>query len=131
VIASDDAFLRRVALDMVDAACEGLAPDGSLYYEYEPAHDHWRREKHWWVQAEAMVGLVNAWQISKDEVYLDRFDRIWAYTVAHIIDQTGGEWVWGRHEDNRLMEGEDKAGLWKCPYHNSRALLEVIRRKSA
>ncbi|TDW96293.1 AGE family epimerase/isomerase [Dinghuibacter silviterrae] len=128
VIGSNDAFLRRAALDMVDAACKGLAPDGALYYEYEPSRGHWRKEKHWWVQAEAMAGLVHAWQISGDAVYLERFERVWNFIDRRIIDHEGGEWVWGLHEDNSLMQGEDKAGLWKCPYHNSRALLEVSRR---
>jgi mannobiose 2-epimerase len=130
-IGETPASLRRVALDMVDAACEGLAPDGSLYYEYEPSQSHWRKEKHWWVQAEAMVGLVNAWQLSGDTAYRDRFQRVWAFTNEHIIDHRGGEWVWGRHDDNTLMEGEDKVGIWKCPYHNGRALLELIRRLPA
>ena len=123
--------LRQTALNMVDAACEGLAPDGALYYEYEPSGPHWRKEKHWWVQAEAMVGLVNAWQLSGDTAYLDRFERVWAFTDAHVIDHRGGEWIWGLLEDNTPMEGEDKVGIWKCPYHNGRALLELIRRLAA
>ena len=128
VVGSHVETLRKVALEMSDAACEGLASDGSLYYEYEPSQKHWRREKHWWVQAEAMVGLVNAWQLSGDAIYLERFERVWAFTNAHIVDHRGGEWVWGLYEDNALMKGEDKVGIWKCPYHNGRALLELIRR---
>jgi cellobiose epimerase len=121
--------LRQEALMMVDAASKGLAPDGALYYEKEPGH--FRKEKHWWVQAEAMVGLVNAWQISGAPHYLELFDRVWAFTDHHIIDHVGGEWLWGLKEDNSPMEGEDKVGIWKCPYHNGRAMMELIRRLSA
>jgi cellobiose epimerase len=120
--------LQNTSLKMVDAACEGLAPDGSLYYEYEPSDGHWRKEKHWWVQAEAMVGLVNAWQLSGDISYRERFERVWAYTDRWVIDHRGGEWIWGLNADNTPMEGEDKVGIWKCPYHNGRALMELLRR---
>jgi mannobiose 2-epimerase len=120
--------LKKVALEMVNAAVEGLSPDGALYYEYEPSAGHMRKEKHWWVQAEAMVGLVNAWQISGKTAYYTQFERVWAFTDRHIIDHVGGEWVWGLKEDNSLMEGEDKVGIWKCPYHNGRAMIELIRR---
>lgn len=120
--------LRKIALEMADAAAGGLSPDGALYYEYEPSDGHMRKEKHWWVQAEAMVGLVNAWQISGEKSYYTQFERVWAFTDRYIIDHVRGEWVWGRLEDNSLMEGEDKVGIWKCPYHNGRAMIELIRR---
>ena len=42
-----------------------------------------------------------------------------------------GEWVWGVNEDGSIMAGEDKVGLWKCPYHNSRACIEISRRIAA
>ena len=29
------------------------------------------------------------------------------------------------------MEKEDKVGIWKCPYHNGRACLEIIKRIQA
>lgn len=123
--------LREIALEMTDAAIEGLSPEGALYYEYEPSERLLRKEKHWWAQAEAMVGLVNAWQISGKGTYLEQFKRVWAFTDRHIIDHAGGEWVWGVKENNSLMEGEDKVGIWKCPYHNGRAMIELIRRLPA
>jgi mannobiose 2-epimerase len=45
-----------------------------------------------------------------------------------MLDKKCGEWFWGVYEDHSPMIGEDKAGLWKCPYHNSRACMEIIRR---
>ncbi len=58
---------------------EGLDNDGGLWYEYEPADRHLIKEKHWWVQAEAMVGFYNAWQISGDEKYLEISYNNWQY----------------------------------------------------
>jgi len=123
--------VRKISLDMVKAAAEGLAPDGALYYEYEPAGDHWRKEKHWWVQAEAMVGFVNAWQLSGDPAFYYQFEGVWSFIDRFIIDHARGEWIWGLQEDNTPMAGEDKVGIWKCPYHNGRALIELIRRLPA
>lgn len=122
------AAFRELAVGMVDAALEGLSPEGALYYEYEPATGHWRKEKHWWVEAEAMVGLVNAWEISGEDEYYASFERVWAYIDRYVIDHKDGEWLWGLTELNLPMAGQDKVGTWKCPYHNSRALMEIIRR---
>ncbi|RYE40544.1 MAG: N-acyl-D-glucosamine 2-epimerase, partial [Sphingobacteriales bacterium] len=84
--------------------------------------------KHWWVQAEAMIGFYNAWQISADPIFFAHFAKIWDYTRNHIIDRENGEWFWGISADGKVMTGEDKVGLWKCPYHNSRACIEILKR---
>ncbi|WP_231490372.1 AGE family epimerase/isomerase [Pedobacter sp. Leaf170] len=118
---------KKLALEISTAAIEGIDKD-AMVYEFNPENDHLIAEKHWWVQAEALVGLYNAFQISKDERFLQHFNKIWNYTTTQIIDKTNGEWFWGRKEDGSLMAGEDKAGLWKCPYHNSRACLELLNR---
>lgn len=113
---------------IADVVLKGLDNDGGLWYEYEPAKHHLIKEKHWWVQAEAMVGFFNAWQISRDQKYLDLSVKNWAFVKAKILDQQNGEWFWGIKEDGSIMPGEDKVGLWKCPYHNCRACIEIIKR---
>ncbi|WP_375418265.1 AGE family epimerase/isomerase [uncultured Hymenobacter sp.] len=126
------AQFRARAVQMAQAAAEGLDDAGGLNYEYEPARNHWNRERHWWVQAEAMVGFLNAFEISGEQFFYDAFLSVWEFTQRHIIDHKRGEWYWGVQADNaQLMAGEDKAGFWKCPYHNGRACLEVMRRLSA
>lgn len=65
----------------------------------------------WWVQAEAMVGFFNAW----------------AFTRAHQCDHEHGEWLWLSKLDPPA-EPIYKAGQWKAPNHNGRALLEMIFR---
>lgn len=118
---------REVAVQVAAAAAEGLAPDGSLRYELEPG-GHWAADRHWWVQAEAVVGFYNAYQVSGDAQFLARSEGVWRFIQAHILDETRGEWYWGVRPDYSVMPGEDKVGLWKCPYHNSRACLEMLRR---
>ncbi|MGL1885785.1 MAG: AGE family epimerase/isomerase [Reichenbachiella sp.] len=85
------------------------------------------RDKHWWPQAEALVGLVNAYQVSGDDSFIDQAKACWQFINQKIMDQENGEWIWGVHADGEPMK-EDKAGPWKCPYHNGRALMELIQR---
>lgn len=133
--------VRALSLRIAVAACEGLNADGSMSYERagrgivdgrDRADERDRvDERHWWVQAEAMVGLLHAAQLTGEEHFYLQFKAVWEYVKRFIMDREKGEWFWGRHADGTLMEGEDKVGFWKCPYHNSRACIEVIRRLSA
>ena len=85
-------------------------------------------DKHWWPQAEAVIGLVNAWQNSSDQMYLDKAKEVWAFTKSNIIDQKNGEWWFKVDKAGQPYVNEDKVGPWKCPYHNGRACLEIIKR---
>jgi mannobiose 2-epimerase len=115
---------KQLAIAMVDAILPGF--DNGLNYEVDGGH--LIAEKHWWVQAEATVGLLNAWQISGKDFYLDIFKHNYEYIERYIIDHVNGEWYWGIEGQHTIMQGQDKAGIWKCPYHNSRCLLEIRRR---
>lgn len=120
--------ISALAVQMATISKNGIDADGSLWYELDPVHDHFIKEKHWWVQAEAMVGFFNAWQISGDESFLQTSLNNWAFVKSKIIDYQNGEWFWGITETGEIMDNEDKVGPWKCPYHNSRACIELIRR---
>jgi len=124
-VLADGPLLERVkknTVEMAQAAIAGIATDGSLQYEDD------NTEKHWWVQAEAMVGFFNAWQLNGEDKYLQLSLRNWEFVKKYIIDKEKGEWFWGVTEALEVMPGQDKAGFWKCPYHNSRACLELIHR---
>lgn len=118
---------RQLAIDMADAAAKGLDADGGLWYEFEPGTAMLVREKHSWPQAEAMVGFYNAFQLTGDEKYYKLSYNSWHFIRQHICDTRKGEWFWGISETGVPMEKE-KAGFWKCPYHNSRACMEIIKR---
>jgi mannobiose 2-epimerase len=119
---------EKLAVEIANASAEGIDETGAMIYELEVDKNHQIAEKHWWVQAEAMVGFLNAYQLSKDEKLFEYFLSIWDFIKKHIIDYENGEWFWGVDKDFSLMQGEDKAGFWKCPYHNSRACIEIINR---
>ena len=117
---------RCLGLQLAEAACAGLDQDGGLWYE--SVNDQFVRQKHWWPQAEAMVGFFNAWQLSGEMKYLDHCLRSWQFIKENIRDKENGEWFWGVGSNGEVMAGYDKAGFWKCPYHNSRACIEIAGR---
>lgn len=119
---------RQLALQMANASLKGLDENGALWYEYDMADKHWIKELHWWPQAEAMVGFFNAWQISGHEHFLRQVLQVWDFVKQYLKDRKNGEWLWGLKRDYSPMLGEDKAGFWKCPYHNGRACVELIKR---
>ena len=129
-VVGDEALLQQVkdrSVLIAAAAAKGLDEDGGLWYEWDGAEQHLVKEKHWWPQGEAMVGFFNAWQNTGDEAFLKASLDSWRFTKEHIIDKQNGEWFWGVKEDYSIMN-EDKVGLWKCPYHNGRACIEIMRR---
>lgn len=121
---------RRLAL----ASLDGLQPDGSMIYE---KHDdgHPDTDRHWWVQAETVVGLLYLARFHKDSAAAGKAVKAWDYINAHLVDRRNGEWWWRRSgEAADLKSGDDiarykddKAGFWKCPYHNSRMCMEGAR----
>ena len=121
-------IFKQISIKITEAAIEGLDKNGGLWYEYMPAQDHLVTEKHWWPQAEAMVGLFNAYQITRNNKYLALSIQTWRFVKKHIKDNKFGEWIWGVEADNLPMKGQDKVGFWKCPYHNSRACIEIMNR---
>ena len=119
---------RQHAITLAKGAAQAQDEDGGLWYEWDTIGREMVREKHWWPQAEAMPGFLNAWQLSADTAWLDRTFRVWDFIKMHIRDQRNGEWFWGVNAAGQPMTDMYKAGLWKCPYHNARACLEVLQR---
>jgi len=126
VLAKVEPIVREVAR----ASEKGLRPDGSMIHEANLDTGHVDDDLHWWVQAENVVGWYNLYQHFGDERALERAFQGWNYIKTQIIDWDNGEWHWSRHPDGSLNTVDDKAGFWKCPYHNSRMCLEIIERTS-
>lgn len=120
---------RIAALDIATVTMrEGIDQDGGLLNEKNLDNGHLDSDKHWWPQAEAVVGFVNAWQNSKDDKFLETAFASWNFINSFIVDHKGGEWFWKVSRDGKVSYEEEKAGAWKCPYHNTRACIEVLKR---
>lgn len=110
---------RRIA----DAALEGRCFDGSMIYE-RFADGHYDNDKHWWVQAENVIGQLYLYLYHGRDDMLEKAYESWSFIRDNMLD-TSGEWIWSLRDGQPNRE-EDKAGFWKCPYHNSRMCLEII-----
>ena len=124
VLAKVEPIVQAVA----KASEKGLNADGSMIHEANLDTGHVDDDLHWWVQAENVVGWYNIWQHFGDEEALNRAEKCWHYIKEQLIDWNHGEWYWSRHANGVLNTVDDKAGFWKCPYHNSRMCLEIIER---
>lgn len=84
----------------------------------------------WWVQAEAIVGFINGYQKNPEKTeYLEAAKSIWGYIEEHLIDKRpGSEWFWDVDKNGEPVSKKDIVEPWKCPYHNGRMCIEVIRR---
>ena len=125
----DDDTLRRRYRDllvrMIDTVIEeGMDPNGGLNNEFRDGHLD--KDKHWWPQAEMMIGLFNGWEMTGKKSYLDLVEKVWQF-IKKEIKAENGDWFWGRKADGGLMRNE-KGGIWKTPYHNGRLCMEYIER---
>lgn len=117
-------YLKSNTWKMADSVVEGLLPNGGVAYEREG--DRLDKECHWWVQAEAVVGFCYAHAVTSDTKYIDYAGQVWQFIQRELVDHQNGEWHWSILPDGTVNREEDKAGFWKCPYHNSRMCLEMI-----
>ena len=122
------AKVEPVVQVVAQASAKGLRPDGALIHEANLDTGQVDDDLHWWVQAENVVGWYNIWQHFGDEEALSRAEKCWQYIKKQLIDFDNGEWYWSRHANGVLNTTDDKAGFWKCPYHNTRMCLEIIER---
>ncbi len=127
-VAGNEALIEKVmtiTAKVAEASKEGLREDGSMIYERH-ANGELDTDRHWWVQAECVVGLMWLAKYHGDTHAEELATKCWEYIKREIVDSEGGEWWWSRREDGSINLSEDKAGMWKCPYHNSRMCLEVL-----
>jgi len=124
---------RDLAVRMARAAYEqGLDVDGSLFYEAAQGRlvDP---NKHWWAQAEAVVGFYNAYQVCGEERFRTAAWQAWEYIEDKVVDKIHGEWHAKLQPDGTPWTADEDAdaclvGAWKCPYHNGRVCLEMMDR---
>lgn len=120
----ESASLRLAEITLM----EGVDDDGGLMNEgiISGVID---TDKHWWPQAEAMVGFVNAYQITKEKKFYEASYNCWEFIKENIVDKENGEWFFRVNKEGQPYHSEEnKVGPWKAPYHTTRTCLELMRR---
>ena len=131
VLGDDRLVLRARALSLraADAVLErGLAADGSVLGEGRFDGRVTDDRRHWWCQAEAMVGFWDAWQHGGDPRHAEAAWKAWQFIERHHVDPVGGDWFKTLDAEGRVIDAIPKAGPWECPYHHVRAGLEMTER---
>jgi len=123
--------VKKICLRIAEASKSGIMKDGSMIYENFFNSGKIDSDRHWWVQAETVIGFLNAWTLSGKKEYLDLSMAAWRFISDHLVDRKNGEWFWSVDQNLKPNLKEDKAGFWKCPYHDSRMCLEIIERHDA
>jgi len=120
--------LKRMALKLAESTYKnGLDNNKSMFYEAN-LNGVSNSGKDWWVQAEAVVGYLNAYQLTGEQKYFDVAQNIWQFIEDYVVDKKGGEWFWTIDAKGNVDKSKPKVSEWKCPYHNSRACIEIIQR---
>lgn len=131
LVLGDGRWLERMeplVRQIAAAADEGLQPDGSMIYEHWTDNGRVDRQRQWWVMCENIIGHVNLYQHFGDERALETAQKCWEFVKRKLIDWDKGEWHWSVDDEGTVNRDDDKAGFWKCPYHNSRMCLEIMER---
>lgn len=129
LVLGDQAVLDRIEKlvpEIAKAAGEGFSAMEGMAYECKDGHID--KERHWWVQAETVVGYFNLWDNFGSQEGLENALMCWEFIKGNLIDRENGEWFWSLLPDGTVNRKEDKAGFWKAPYHNGRMCLEIIER---
>lgn len=120
--------VQSVAVRMAEVTLrEGIATSGALNYEGKDGKVI-DQGKEWWPQAEAVVGFVNAYQLTNDDRFMEAAAGVWEFSERNLVDRVHGEWFWRINEADEVDLTRPKVSEWKAPYHVSRACLETIRR---
>jgi cellobiose epimerase len=114
--------------------------DGGLFLESTRFGSHIKTNKHWWLQAETLVGFMNMFQLEGDQKYWETVKQSWNFIDNCVIDHKGGEWFTKvnrlgvpyleepENDPSPYYRNDWKIDPWKCPYHNGRAMLELVER---
>lgn len=109
----------------------GQADDGGIAFMNAAGHTDSLR--YWWVQAEAVIALLQLAELNLRETgcpgdALDQAMAVWRFILRYHSEPRVGEWI--ERVDNRGTPDRAalRAGPWKGPYHSVRCCLEILAR---
>jgi mannobiose 2-epimerase len=98
---------------------------GGFYYTGPLGKDADDTKKEWWVQAEALVSMLELYQLTGRREYYDRFDQTLDFVEKHQV-AAGGSW-WATRRGDGSPAGTSRTSMWQGAYHNGRSMLRCAR----
>lgn len=133
--------MKLISVKMLDLTDRlGVDKDGGLFLESTRFGSHVRTNKHWWLQAETLVAFMNGFEITGDKKYWDKLKLSWKFIDKNVIDHVNGEWFTKvdrmgipyltepENDPSPYYRNDWKIDPWKAPYHNGRAMMELMQR---
>ena len=121
------AEISRINQAMARAVFDAAWDQGSLANECDRGTKNELRV--WWVQAEAVVGLTHLWEKTGEERYRQAAADTYRYILEYLWDKRpGSEWFWVVEKFGTPIPEKPIVEPWKCPYHNGRMCMELLRR---
>lgn len=79
-------------------------------------------KKTWWVQAEALLGMLEMYRLTSDEKYYQAFARTLDFCEKFHVSSEGGWWA-TRAADGAPTDDLTRTSPWQGGYHAGRALM--------
>lgn len=123
-----DSKIKKVTKILAEKIYARAFDGHSLLNECEKGIDN--ESRIWWIQAETVVGFINAHEKeAADKKFYDGAVSVWDFIKNHVVDKRdGSEWLWEVTKEGNPLYEHAIVEPWKCPYHNGRMCLEVIKR---
>lgn len=120
------AVCEQMAINVTDTFLrEAIDDEDGVINEKNLTSNELDTDRHWWPQAEAMIGLIYVNAMAPNRAYLNAAFNIWEFTKKHLIDPINGEWHFRVDKNGQAYSQEDKVSMWKAPYHTSRACIMI------
>jgi mannobiose 2-epimerase len=81
-----------------------------------------RSQKVWWEQAETLLASLWMFDLTSEPTYRTYFLETLSWIYCRQVDWRFGGWHW--YAPRLGQKAREKAGQWKTPYHEGRALLD-------
>jgi cellobiose epimerase len=94
---------------------------GGFYYTGPPGKPADDTRKEWWVQAEALVSMLEMYRLTGKREYYDAFRQTLDFVEKHQVAREGG-W-WATRAADGSPKGDQRSSPWQGAYHNGRAML--------
>ena len=133
----NDTLTLRKAKKMVDHSLKsgwdrsvGGFYDGGYYFKSQDTVTIIRNTKNWWAQAEGLNSLLLMSDLFPNDPhnYKSLFLKEWEYINTYLIDHEHGDWYESGIDKEPRAKLAMKSQIWKCNYHNSRSLMNCIKR---